>query len=118
MYKRKWLVDSVRYYRQFHFFEEYIHLSEDELAAQLLLQKQEDGNPIEYLFNIEYRFNNGCDWQIIGLDERRVLKTATDILYGDEPPEYTFEVMVGTLPNLSAEPISNFSWCFFTSRHN
>ena len=96
MYTREWLVESAQYYRQLNFFEEYSHLSDDELADQLiLLREQETGGMCEL-------FHNRDDWVIVELDKKRALSAATDILYAEEPPGYDFQGYVTTLQNLAA----------------
>lgn len=98
MYTREWLVQSTRYYQQLHFFEEYSHLSDDQLADQLILLGQQETGERE----TSRLFYNGYDWLLIELDKKRVLSAETDILYAEEPPEYDFEGYIETLQELAA----------------
>lgn len=98
MYTLEWLIERTRFYQGLGFFQAYTHLSDDELADRMIaLCQGATGN-----LDSSRLFIEGEDWLILKLDTKRVLSAATDILYGEEPPEYTFEVFVETLQRLSS----------------
>ncbi len=97
MYTREWLIEKTRFYQDFGFFEEYIGLSNEELADEMIsLRQAETGRDISKLFI------PGLDGLLLQLDKKRVLIAATDILYAEDPPPYNFEYLVETLQKLSA----------------
>lgn len=97
MYTHEWLISRTRFYQNFGFFENYTDLSDEELADQIIrLRRAETGGEIAQLFN------EGYEWLLLGLDTKRVLSAATDILYAEEPPEYDFEAFVETIQQLSS----------------
>ncbi len=42
-------------------------------------------------------FKSRSDWEVISYDQQRTLMVSLDILYGDDPGEYSFESAVKTL---------------------
>jgi hypothetical protein len=96
MYTREWLISRTRFYQNLNFFEKYRYLSDEELAGQMIwLGQARTGDEIFTLFY------EGYDFFILCLDTDRVLRVATDWLYGSQPPQYNFESFRGTIQSLS-----------------
>jgi hypothetical protein len=96
MYTRDWLISRTRFYQNLNFFEKYRDLSDEELADRMIwLGQARTGDEISTLFY------EGCDFFILCLDTDRVLRVATDWLYGSQPPQYNFESLLGTIQSLS-----------------
>jgi hypothetical protein len=98
MYTREWLISRTRFYQNLNFFEEYIDLSDEELADRMIwLRQAQTGGKISTLFH------EGYDFFILCLDTNRVLSVATDWLYGSgtRPPQYNFECFLETIQSLS-----------------
>jgi hypothetical protein len=98
MYTRDWLIERTRFYQSLAFFQNYTHLSDDELADEIIRLGREKTGELDD----SRLFTEGFDWLLLALDTERVLVAATDVLYAEEPPEYSFEVFVETLQNLSS----------------
>ncbi|MBW4419379.1 MAG: hypothetical protein KME13_09135 [Myxacorys californica WJT36-NPBG1] len=97
MYTREWLVTRTRFYQSFGFFADYADLSDEELADQIIRLRQ-----VETEREIAKLFHEGHDWLLLKLDAKRVLSTATDILYAEEPPDYNFDTFVETIQQLGS----------------
>jgi hypothetical protein len=104
MYTREWLIQRTRFYQEFGFFEEYLNLSDENLADQMIRLRQAETNR-----EISKLFNEGWDWLLLMLDKKRVLSAATDILYAEEPPSYNFESLLETIQSLSGISRGAFS---------
>lgn len=103
-YTREWLISRLRFYQGFGFFEEYSGLSDEDLADQIICIRQEETNE-----SASHLFNEGYDWLILDLDKKRVLSAAADILYAEEPPDYSFEVFVETIHRISSISRGSFN---------
>ncbi|MEA5549704.1 hypothetical protein VB713_01700 [Anabaena cylindrica UHCC 0172] len=97
MYTREWLIAKTRFYQDFGFFEEYIGLSDDELADEIIRLRQ-----AETRTDISKLFIPGWDVLLVPLDKKRVLRAAADILYAEYPNPYNFDSLVETIQKLSA----------------
>ena len=79
-----------------NFLKKYRDLSDEELADRMIwLGQARTGDEISTLFY------EGYDFFILCLDTDRVLRVATDWLYGSQPPQYNFESFRGTIQSLS-----------------
>ena len=90
MNTRDWLVQVAQYYRRNDFFEQYSHLSDEQLADELESLRREDecaGG----------QFRQRGDWEVIQYDHKRILTEDLDCLYGDDPGSYSFHHAVATI---------------------
>ena len=91
MNTRNWLVQIAQYYRRNHFFEQYSHLSDEQLADKLEALCREDEG---YTGG---KFTWMKDWEVIRYDHKRTLEESLDVLYGDDPGPYSFHHAVKTI---------------------
>lgn len=100
MYTEKWLVETTRYFCDLDFFKDFQHLSDDEIAVEIISLRQQDCDdfgrtPKEKLFSGRW------DWEILDLDPDRVISVATEGLLGEKWPEYNFSDFEQRLRELS-----------------
>lgn len=90
MNARNWLVQVVQYYRRNDFFEQYNHLSDEQLADELESLCREDECTSGRFFWMK-------DWEVIRYDNKRTLTESLDLLYGDDPGSYSFHHAVAII---------------------
>lgn len=69
----EWLLETLRYYRQLHFFEQYQQLSDNELIVEILDKTRKTGN----WYDLQMR----RDEAVLLLDTQRVITIAFDSSY-------------------------------------
>ena len=88
MYTEKWLVETTKYFCDLGFFKDFQHLSDDEIAMEIISLKQQ-GCDFERIPKGEL-FEERGDWEILDLDTNRVITVVTESLLGEKWPEYNF----------------------------
>ena len=71
----EWLLHTVRYYQKLHFFEQYQNLSERELTDTV--------RGLSITYGGTHGLNEQQDWAVLMQDEQRVIKIASNLIYGD-----------------------------------
>ena len=99
---QEWLIDKVKYYRKFEFFNNYAHLQSNEIANKII-EFQLGNKPWIEKKESNYRdlFEEGDDWLFLRSDRERVLYVATDVLYGSLPTPYNQGIFIQTLKTLA-----------------
>ena len=117
MWTEDWLIKTTRYYQRLGFFKDYIAFTDEQLTQKIIRlgiekrylnfgDEESDININDKSFlekNNQYikeNLFNEEDYYIVDLDKKRVLSAATDILYAEEPPDYSFSEFVETLQRL------------------
>ena len=100
IWTKEWLVNKIKYYRKLDFFEQYHHLSDNELADVIL-----EIDNIDYQwqhYTPHYADKNSVDWQFLTMvDRNRILSIATDLIYGNYPSSYSFAAFTAILLKLA-----------------
>ena len=94
---KEWLLNRLKYYREFKFFEKDYHLSDDELTDKII----ELGDEYGLQYTQHHAGKNADDWEFLTLDRNRGLWVDTGWLYGSLPPDYSFTIFVQTLQSLA-----------------
>ncbi len=106
MSNRKNVIESIRYYLELGFFEDYRSLSDEELlnaVGQLKIEKDELKQEVDYeLGSDELLYELSSDYYIYPLDKKRVFTIGVDHLYGDpSAPGFQFSGYVQLMNLLS-----------------
>ena len=100
VWTKEWLINKIKYYRKLDFFEQYNHLSDNELADVIL--KIDDMYYQWQHYTPHYVGEDSVDWQFLTMvDRKRLLCVATDIIYGNPPSNYSFAAFAETLFKLA-----------------
>lgn len=113
MWTKKYLLQTLKYYRNLDFFQEgeYKFISDSALITKLLnKQGHIIYNEFKSCYTSEFCYDNAeYDFLIVCLDLKRILRVATDVLYHDPPPNYSFNKFCKTFQKI--EKISRGIFC-------
>lgn len=99
VWTKEWLLNKIEDYQKLDFFEQYNHLSNNELANMIIETNDKYYQWHDFLNPISQSSN---DWQFLTMmDRKRLLHVATDNIYGNFPGSYTSGGFACTLSDLA-----------------